>query len=64
MNEEEASVDYARAVFKFKGQGALDKLSERRALDNAREQDTIIIDLSGVPPQPPITKSAGLIKEG
>eukprot|EP00985_Skeletonema_marinoi_P032167 scaffold39070_cov174-Skeletonema_marinoi.AAC.3 len=65
-NEEEAATDYARAVFKYKGQGALDKARERRALDNAREQDSIIIiiDLSGVPPQPPITKSAGLIKEG
>eukprot|EP00985_Skeletonema_marinoi_P005491 scaffold2384_cov150-Skeletonema_marinoi.AAC.1 len=63
-NEEEAAVDYARAVFKYKGQAALDKARERRALDNAREQDSIIIDLSGVPPQSPITKSAGLIKEG
>eukprot|EP00985_Skeletonema_marinoi_P005492 scaffold2384_cov150-Skeletonema_marinoi.AAC.2 len=63
-NEEEAATDYARAVFKYKGQAALDKARERRALDNAREQGSIIIDLSGVPPQPPITKSAGLIKEG
>ncbi|KAK1739921.1 AP2/ERF family transcription factor [Skeletonema marinoi] len=54
-NEEEAAVDYARAVFKFKGQGAL---------DNAREQNSFIIDLSDVPPQFPISKSAGHIKEG
>ena len=54
-NEEAAAVDYARAVFKYKGQGALDK---------AREQDSIIIDLSDVPPQPPIPKSKGRIKEG
>ncbi|KAK1739914.1 hypothetical protein QTG54_009673 [Skeletonema marinoi] len=46
-NEEEAATDYARAVFKYKGQAALDKARERRALDNAREQDSIIIDLSG-----------------
>eukprot|EP00984_Skeletonema_dohrnii_P021387 scaffold10675_cov107-Skeletonema_dohrnii-CCMP3373.AAC.1 len=60
-NEEEAAADYARAVFKYKGQGALDKARERRALDNAREQDSFIIDLSGVPPQPSISKSAGLM---
>eukprot|EP00985_Skeletonema_marinoi_P014016 scaffold7020_cov141-Skeletonema_marinoi.AAC.11 len=54
-NEEEAGVDYARAVFKYKGQGEP---------DNAREQDSIIIDLSDAPPQPPIPKSSGRIKEG
>jgi len=50
-NEKEAAVGYARAVFKYKGQGALDK---------AREQNSII-DLSDVPPQSPIPKSAGQI---
>mmetsp|Transcript_3056 Transcript_3056/g.4461 ORF Transcript_3056/g.4461 Transcript_3056/m.4461 type:complete len:417 (+) Transcript_3056:68-1318(+) len=54
-NEEEAATDYARAVFKYKGQGEP---------DNAREQDSFIIDLSDVPPQLPIPKSAGRIKEG
>jgi len=54
-NEEEAAADYARAVFKYRGQGALDK---------AREQNSFIIDLSDVPPQPPVPKSAGHIKEG
>eukprot|EP00985_Skeletonema_marinoi_P030621 scaffold32934_cov175-Skeletonema_marinoi.AAC.5 len=54
-NEEEAAVDYARAVFKFKGQGALGK---------ARDQNSSFIDLSDVPPQPPIPKSACRVKEG
>ncbi|KAK1739909.1 putative AP2/ERF family transcription factor family protein [Skeletonema marinoi] len=63
-NEEEAATDYARAVFKYKGQEALDKARERRAQDKSRERNSIIIDLSGIPPQPPITKRAGLIKEG
>eukprot|EP00984_Skeletonema_dohrnii_P005687 scaffold2005_cov115-Skeletonema_dohrnii-CCMP3373.AAC.8 len=54
-NEEEAAVDYARAVFKYRGQGALDK---------ARDQNSFIIDLSDVPPQPPIPKSACRVKEG
>jgi len=63
-SEEEAAVDYARAVFMYKGQGALDKARERRARDKVREQDSFIIDLSDVPPQPPIPKSAGHIKEG
>ncbi|KAK1742622.1 AP2/ERF family transcription factor [Skeletonema marinoi] len=51
-NEEEAAVDYARAVFKYKCQGALDKAME------------FIIDLSDISPQLPIPKSAGRIKEG
>ncbi len=51
-NEEEAAVDYARAVFKYKKQGATKKQKEN------------IIDLSDVPPQPPIPKSEGYIKEG
>eukprot|EP00985_Skeletonema_marinoi_P024854 scaffold17674_cov148-Skeletonema_marinoi.AAC.3 len=64
-NEEEAGADYARAVFKYKGQGALDKARERRALDKVREQNSIIIDLSDVPPQSPIPKSSDYaIKEG
>eukprot|EP00984_Skeletonema_dohrnii_P025863 scaffold15073_cov110-Skeletonema_dohrnii-CCMP3373.AAC.1 len=54
-NEEAAAADYARAVFKYKGQAALGK---------AREQDSFIIGLSDVPPQPPIPKSSGSIKEG
>jgi hypothetical protein len=57
-NEEEAAVDYARAVFKYRGQGALDRARE------AREQNSVIIDLTGVPPQSPIPKSAGRIREG
>ncbi|KAK1739959.1 hypothetical protein QTG54_009718 [Skeletonema marinoi] len=56
--EEEAAIDYARAVFKFKGQGALDKARE------TKEQNSFIIDLSDVPPQPPIPKSASCVKEG
>ena len=31
-NEEEAAVDYARALFKYKGQGTLDKAMEQRSL--------------------------------
>eukprot|EP00984_Skeletonema_dohrnii_P020662 scaffold10143_cov119-Skeletonema_dohrnii-CCMP3373.AAC.1 len=54
-SEEDAAADYARAVFKYKGQGALDK---------AREQSSFIIDLTGVPPQPPIPKSEGCIRDG
>ena len=56
-NEEEAAVDYARAVFKYKGQEALDKARERKS-------SSISIDLSDVPPQLPIPKSKGRIKEG
>eukprot|EP00984_Skeletonema_dohrnii_P002786 scaffold958_cov128-Skeletonema_dohrnii-CCMP3373.AAC.4 len=54
-NEEEAAVDYARALFKYKGQGALDK---------ARTQSSLAFDLSDVPPQQPILKNTGRIKEG
>eukprot|EP00577_Skeletonema_sp_RCC1716_P015184 CAMPEP_0113399228 /NCGR_PEP_ID=MMETSP0013_2-20120614/15415_1 /TAXON_ID=2843 ORGANISM="Skeletonema costatum, Strain 1716" /NCGR_SAMPLE_ID=MMETSP0013_2 /ASSEMBLY_ACC=CAM_ASM_000158 /LENGTH=442 /DNA_ID=CAMNT_0000284091 /DNA_START=49 /DNA_END=1377 /DNA_ORIENTATION=- /assembly_acc=CAM_ASM_000158 len=57
-NEEEAAIDYACAVFKYRGQGALDKARE------TKEQNSFIIDLSDVPPQSPIPKSAGHIKEG
>jgi hypothetical protein len=53
--EDAAAIDYARALVKYKGKGALDK---------AREQNSPIIDLSDVPSQPPIPKSAGRIKEG
>eukprot|EP00984_Skeletonema_dohrnii_P011489 scaffold4593_cov74-Skeletonema_dohrnii-CCMP3373.AAC.2 len=66
VNEEEAASDYARAVLKYKGQGALDKARERRALDKAREQSSFIdIDLRDVPPQPqypnvPVTSRMGL----
>eukprot|EP00984_Skeletonema_dohrnii_P011490 scaffold4593_cov74-Skeletonema_dohrnii-CCMP3373.AAC.3 len=62
-NEEEAAVDYARAVFKYKGPGALDKAREHRARDISSERKSIIIDLTDVPPQLPIPKSAGRIKE-
>ena len=55
-NEEEAAVDYARALFKYKGQEALDKERERNKLAPA-------IDLSDVPPQPPIPKTRK-VKEG
>ena len=48
-SEEEAAVNYARAVFKYQGQEALEK---------ARET----IDLSDVPPQLPIPKSGRYIK--
>jgi len=54
-NEEEAAVDYARAVYKYRGQEALDK---------ARKRNSSGIDLSGVPPQSPILKSEGLLTEG
>lgn len=52
-NEEEAAVDYARAVFKYKrGSGGQD------------HRDSFVIDLSNVPPQPPIPKNSCNIKEG
>ena len=54
-NEEEAAVDYARALFKYKGQGALEK---------ARKQNSFVVDLAGVPPKSPITKCAGRMREG
>jgi hypothetical protein len=56
-SEVAAAIDYARAVFKYKGQEAIDK---------AREQNSsgLAVDLSDVPPQPPIPKSDGHIKEG
>eukprot|EP00984_Skeletonema_dohrnii_P005419 scaffold1907_cov73-Skeletonema_dohrnii-CCMP3373.AAC.10 len=48
-NEEEAAVDYARAIFKYKG-GA--------------HQQSLLDDLKDVPIQSPILKSASRIKEG
>eukprot|EP00984_Skeletonema_dohrnii_P001455 scaffold463_cov107-Skeletonema_dohrnii-CCMP3373.AAC.5 len=63
-NEEEAAVDYARAVFKYKGQGALDKAREQKTINKVGEHSLFTIDLSDVPPQPPIPKSAGRIKDG
>ena len=48
-NEEEAAVDYARAVFKYRG-GA--------------HQQSFFVDLKDVPTQLPIPKSASRIKEG
>ena len=56
-NEEDAAIDYARALFKYKGQGALGKA---RGLKKSADA----IDLRGVPPQQPIPKSKGRIKEG
>ena len=56
-NEEEAAIDFARAVFKFKGQDAVDKARERKS-------PAISIDLSHVPQQPLILKSIEGIKEG
>ena len=52
-NEEEAAVDYARALFKYRG-----------GVKDQEQRDSFAIDLSGVPPQPPIPKSSGRIKEG
>eukprot|EP00986_Skeletonema_menzelii_P006277 scaffold2370_cov124-Skeletonema_menzelii.AAC.11 len=57
-NEEEAAVDYAGAVFKYKGQAALDKAGETNSSSSGP------VDLRDVPPQPPIPKSKGLMKEG
>lgn len=56
-NEEEAAIDYARAVLKYKGKEALEQ--ERNLT-----RRVVVIDLSDVPPQPPIPKSAGNIKYG
>jgi hypothetical protein len=56
-NEEEAAIDYARAVLKYKGQVELDKARERNS-------STPAIDLSDVLPQQPIPKSKWHIKEG
>ena len=54
-NEEEAAVDYARAVFKYRTEANKSK---------PRKQSSFLADLSDVPPQPPIFRSAGRIKEG
>ena len=58
-NEEEAAIDYARTVFKYKGQWTLQKASERN-----KARAAFIMDLSDVPPQPPVPKSKGKMKEG
>ena len=50
-DEEEAAVDYSRAVFKY-----------RR--EEGQQNSNYSIDLRDVPPQPPIPKSKGLMKEG
>ena len=50
-NEEEAAVDYVRAVFKYQGQGALD----------ATEQSAVMNDLRDIPLQPPF-RSEGLLE--
>ena len=49
-NEEAAAVDYARALFKYK------KVRKR--------DDNFVIDISDVPPQPPIPKNRRVIKDG
>jgi len=56
-SEEEAAVDYARALFKYKGQGAIDKAREQRV-------QNLFVDLTGAPLKSPIPKSAGRMKEG
>eukprot|EP00985_Skeletonema_marinoi_P028807 scaffold26046_cov158-Skeletonema_marinoi.AAC.5 len=63
-SEEEAAVDYARAVFKYKGKGALERAMEQRSLDKARVLNSFVVDLSDLPPQSPIPKRRGRIKEG
>lgn len=50
---------YARAVFKYKGQNALDKA--RKGISSGSGP---AIDLSDVSPQTPIPKSKGRMKEG
>ncbi len=57
-NEEEAAVDYARELFKYKGQGALGKARKRNS------SGYTAADLRDIPPQPPILKSANRIKKG
>ena len=59
-NEEAAATDYARAVFKYKGQDALDKARKR----NSSSSSEHAIDLRGVPPQPLVFRSEGHMKEG
>jgi len=49
-NEEDAAIDYARTVFKYR--------------EGLRHRKPFAIDLSDVPPLPPIRKSSGRIKEG
>ena len=56
-DEKEAAVDYARAVFKYKGQAALDKERKRNSSGPG-------MDLSDVHLKPPILKSDNRIKEG
>eukprot|EP00986_Skeletonema_menzelii_P012972 scaffold7346_cov154-Skeletonema_menzelii.AAC.4 len=59
-NEEEATGDYARVIFKYKGQEALDKARKRKSSGSGPP-----IDLSDVPPQPPIPpRIRGRIREG
>ena len=53
-NEEDAAIDYARAVFEYKGEMKLKRRSGK----------SFVIDLSDIPPQPPIPKSSGSIREG
>ncbi len=51
-NEEDAAVDYARAVFKYKG-------GFKR-----QSRSSFVIDLSDIPPRPPIPKKRDRVKEG
>ncbi len=59
-NEEEAAIDYARAALKYSGRKG--QLAMYKARD--RNKSAPAIDLSDVPPQPPILKSADQMKEG
>ena len=56
-SEEQAGIDYARAVFKYRGSRALKETIERNSPANK-------IDLSDVPPQLPILRSAVPLEEG
>jgi hypothetical protein len=63
-SDEEAAVDYARAVFKYKGQWTLERAMEQRSLVKARVPSSFVVDLTDVPPQSPLPKRRGRITEG
>jgi hypothetical protein len=48
LSEEVAAIDYARAVFKYKGQEALEKAREQKS---SGSEPAINIDLSDIQPQ-------------
>jgi len=58
-DEEGAAIDYARAVFKYKA-GEAGKTHHKS--EKKRQQQ--FIDLTDVPPQPPILRSDGHVKDG